>query len=597
MTAVTTQSGAKTSIEYDADGNPITMIDPRGHETTRSYDVMDRLEAETDPLGRTAEWSYYETGDVESTTDRNGSVTTFAYDPLRRLTDASFGVSGLSSESSISYEYDEAGRPIKVDDSAAGEYAIGYTEFDKPEYVEGPNGIVSYSYDAAGRREAMLVPGQSVTEYSFDDADQLIGITRGSEAVGLEYDKAGRPEAVTLPDGIEMDYGYDAAGQATSITYKDGESSLGAIDYAYDPDGQLEATWGSYARTDVPESLGSTEYNAANELVEREGEALEYDKNGNLIADENNEYSWNERGQLTGISGSESAAFTYDPFGRRSSKTLKGVTTDLLYDEANVVQESRESSVVADVLSGLKPDQLFSRTTEAGTDSYLTDRLGSVVALANELGEVKTAYSYEPFGASSVAGSANGNTFQFTGRENDGTGLQYNRARYYSPLDGRFISRDPLGFAGGGANLYWYGLGDPVDYTDPSGMCVICIDIPNPIAPIEDAVNGIVNGIENVGNQIGDWGSEAAGALSAAAGWIARETDVSTEELIGAVASTIGTTAMCGIAGIAASAVGTPAAGVAAYAFCTSIEVVGAYESTTDILDHDNEFWTNELFR
>lgn len=66
-------------------------------------------------------------------------------------------------------------------------------------------------------------------------------------------------------------------------------------------------------------------------------------------------------------------------------------------------------------------------------------------------------------------GEASDNPFQFTGRENDGTSLQYNRARYYSPSMGRFISQDPAGFAGSGANLYWYGNGDPIDFVDPSG--------------------------------------------------------------------------------------------------------------------------------
>src|SRR5688572_30515617 len=49
------------------------------------------------------------------------------------------------------------------------------------------------------------------------------------------------------------------------------------------------------------------------------------------------------------------------------------------------------------------------------------------------------------------------------------TGLIYMMNRYYAPLLGRFISRDPIGF-GGGINLYAYGYGDPVNYTDPDGL-------------------------------------------------------------------------------------------------------------------------------
>ena len=58
--------------------------------------------------------------------------------------------------------------------------------------------------------------------------------------------------------------------------------------------------------------------------------------------------------------------------------------------------------------------------------------------------------------------------FQYTGQENDGTGLYYYRARYYNPVWGRFISSDPIGF-GGGMNTYAYVGGDPVNFTDPTG--------------------------------------------------------------------------------------------------------------------------------
>jgi RHS repeat-associated protein len=120
----------------------------------------------------------------------------------------------------------------------------------------------------------------------------------------------------------------------------------------------------------------------------------------------------------------------------------------------------------------LATDQLFSRTTNSGTSSYFTDRLGSAIALANSAGEVKTSYTYDPFGGVTKTGEASDNPFQFTGRENDGTSLQYNRARYYSPSMGRFISQDPAGFAGSGANLYWYANGNPIDFTDSSGESV-----------------------------------------------------------------------------------------------------------------------------
>jgi hypothetical protein len=51
---------------------------------------------------------------------------------------------------------------------------------------------------------------------------------------------------------------------------------------------------------------------------------------------------------------------------------------------------------------------------------------------------------------------------------------------------GRFLSRDPLGMSGSGPNLYWYG-NEPLLFTDPTGKCAVCIDVPNPVTAIEDA--------------------------------------------------------------------------------------------------------------
>jgi RHS repeat-associated protein len=70
----------------------------------------------------------------------------------------------------------------------------------------------------------------------------------------------------------------------------------------------------------------------------------------------------------------------------------------------------------------------------------------------------------------SSRGAVNTNLLQYTGRENEGNGLYFYRARYYSPLTGRFINQDPLGFSGSGPNLYAYAGNSPTNFTDPSGL-------------------------------------------------------------------------------------------------------------------------------
>jgi len=56
----------------------------------------------------------------------------------------------------------------------------------------------------------------------------------------------------------------------------------------------------------------------------------------------------------------------------------------------------------------------------------------------------------------------------------DASGLMYMRNRYYDPKTGRFTQQDPIGLAGG-MNLYGFAGGDPVNYSDPFGLCPVCL--------------------------------------------------------------------------------------------------------------------------
>jgi RHS repeat-associated protein len=52
----------------------------------------------------------------------------------------------------------------------------------------------------------------------------------------------------------------------------------------------------------------------------------------------------------------------------------------------------------------------------------------------------------------------------------DPSGQLYMRNRYYDPQSGRFTQEDPIGIAGG-LNVYGFAGGDPVNYSDPYGLC------------------------------------------------------------------------------------------------------------------------------
>jgi RHS repeat-associated protein len=226
---------------------------------------------------------------------------------------------------------------------------------------------------------------------------------------------------------------------------------------------------GSLARTALPQPLSSATYNAANRVTQRGAATLSYDANGNLINDGTNTYTWDARNHLVGISGAVSANFQYDPFGRRVRATINGTTTDFLYDGANVVQEKIGGTPSANMLTG-GVDEVFSRTESSGTQSLLADGLGSTLALLSSAGVTQTEYTYEPFGNTTPGGAGSSNPSQYTARENDGTGLYYYRARYYSPTLQRFVSEDPSSFGGGDTNLYAYVSNGPCNATDPSGQ-------------------------------------------------------------------------------------------------------------------------------
>ena len=78
--------------------------------------------------------------------------------------------------------------------------------------------------------------------------------------------------------------------------------------------------------------------------------------------------------------------------------------------------------------------------------------------------------AYDAFGQVVVTGDPTTNPLEHAAREHDATGLYSYRVRSYSPTLKRFISEDPIGFAGGDPNLYAYVFNNPLTFNDPSGL-------------------------------------------------------------------------------------------------------------------------------
>jgi len=82
---------------------------------------------------------------------------------------------------------------------------------------------------------------------------------------------------------------------------------------------------------------------------------------------------------------------------------------------------------------------------------------------------IRHFYAYSAYGEATTLGPDGGNSIQYTGRENDGTGQQFNRARYYDYLLKQWTSEDPIGLRGGINNRSYVG-GNPIAFTDPYGL-------------------------------------------------------------------------------------------------------------------------------
>jgi RHS repeat-associated protein len=476
ITSVTDSLNGVISFTYDGDRNLLGVTDPKNplNPTSYAYDLVDRLQTRTDSLGHSEAYAYDENGNLIQFTDRRGKISTYNYDALNRVTFLGYGTqAGPTYESTVAYTYDLGNRPTQVVDSIAGSITRTYDGLNQITQEQTPQGTVSYIYDAISRRTQMTVSGQSnPVAYAYDRNSRLMQISQGATSVLFGYDAANRRTSFTLPNGLVVSYAYDSASEPTGINYQLAGTSLGSLTYSYDSDGRRTQLGGSWARTGLPTAVSTTSYNANNQLTAWGTANLFYDANGNMTSDGTHSYAWDARNHLSQIDGGATATFTYDPFGRRVSKTILAAGTSFLYDGLNAVQELSGTTPTANLLAGYE-DEYFQRTDAGGSRNMLTDALGSSVSLSDSSGAVQTSYVYEPYGNTTTTGSASTNTFEYTGRENDNTGLYFYRNRYYAPQLARFISEDPLGFKGG-INIYAYVGDSPTNFTDPDGLLTVC---------------------------------------------------------------------------------------------------------------------------
>lgn len=490
VSAVTDGIGNTTFMEYDGNSNPTLVRNAKGGEHSFGFDKRNATTQQINPVSQVDSIAYDPAHNVKETIDRKGQQTQFQYDALSRLTLVTY-----ADQSTVAYTYDQGNRVTQISDSANGQITRTYDGFNNITREATPDGSVNYTYYPDGRRQTMSVLGQPTLTYTYTARNYVEGISQASDAingnhvrkVGFEYDGAGRRTKTTFFSGMARENDFSKVGQLSSVTYLGADGgSIGDLTYKYDLDGRIVEKGGSLVQSMQSAELVDVSYDAAAKMSAASGVMLSYDENGNLTSDASVSYVWNSRNQLVEmrtLDGALIAQFSYDGLGRRRQKSINGETTKYVYDQLDIVQERGLDSQVKAVYVVGALDERLQRIVPNGSsfrmDTYLVDHIGSVLELRDMAGNTVVNYSYDAFG-NSEASTLDGNPFQFTGRENDRTGLYYYRARYYSPAKHRFLQSDPIGLAGG-INTYAYVGGNPLSYSDPLGLSEM--PVPGPEVP------------------------------------------------------------------------------------------------------------------
>jgi RHS repeat-associated protein len=408
---------------------------------------------------------------------RGSEVATFTYDGSLVTADARHG----SLETTLSWGYDNDFRPTSFTyaggtvsygydaDSLlthAADYAISHDASNGlPTAVSAPGFTLARGFSPYGELDdtTMTVAGTAAYGYSLtrDNSGRITSRTEriGGEArtLGYAYDLLGRLTTVTCGGDVVEAYRYDANGNRTHATVPArGVDSTMTFDTADCIATSAEATY----TTDADGFVTSKETSAGTTT-----------------------YRYSALGELTTVSvpSGHTITYAYDAFSRRVSRSVDGTLTDryLWADATHLLAvypaEGTTPTYRFAYADGRVPTSV---ETSAGTLRLLTDQVGTVRALVASDGTISSRVERDSYGA--ITSGTAGFPLGFAGGLEDAdTGLVHFGAREYDPALGRWLSRDPIDFAGGDANLYGYVLGDPVGWVDPEGLETWGFSLPN----------------------------------------------------------------------------------------------------------------------
>jgi len=513
IVSVTDAAQNSTSYVYDTENNPLTITDANGHSTSFTYDAFGRVIQTALPSSLTEAYSYDAIGNLTSKIDRKGQKIQYVYDALNHLTHI-----GYPDTTGVDYIYDLAGKLQRINDPS-GSYGFAYDNMGRligttTQYAFLPSRTFTntYAYDAASNPTSLVAPDENRNDYIYDSLNRLSGLSSSwAGAFGFSHDALGRRTRLARPNGVNTSYSYDNVSRLLSVLHQQSGVTIDGVSYGLDSAGHrisrtdllanittnyshdalnqlLQAGQGvttteNYTYDKVGNRLSALgmspySYNMSNELTSTPNATYTYDNNGNTIAMTNStgtaQYTWDFQNRLTQVAlpgTGGTVTFKYDPLGRRIEKNSTSGTIIYLYDGLNIVEEvDQNGNQIARYSHGPGIDEPLAMTRGGATSFYEADGLKSITALTGSSGAVTNTYVYDSFGNLAASTGTVTNPFRFAGREYDSeTGLYSQRARYYDPSVGRFLSEDPIHFRGG-INFYTYVFNNPVDLIDPLGL-------------------------------------------------------------------------------------------------------------------------------
>jgi RHS repeat-associated protein len=502
-------AGTGNGVDDDADG----VVDDGCPSTKYVYDALNRLTSETDALGRTTTYAYNADSTLQQRTDALGLVTKYFPDAAKQLSVMEFW-SGSTLVSSVDYYYDDAGNRTSMVD-VTGTTGYQYDALDRVTTVTSPGpSTVSYRYDNTGaqgepaaaypgQRTKITYPDSKTAIYTYEADGKMKTVTDWlSKTTTYTHDNAGQLTHTLLPNGVTIDNTHDDAGRLNSLLNKNGGTTISSYAYTLDKvgnrtqvvdtngtttigyDANYQVTAVTYPNSDSQSFTydamgnrlsttlnGSTTnytYDGADQMTVAGPTSYTYDANGNQTGRGSDTFGYDQQNRLTSTSiSSTSGSYAYNGDGLRTSRTVGASTVSYTWDAASALPSVLQDSAGNTYVYGLG---LISRTDSGGNQQYyLYDGLGSTTGLTNGSGNTVATYTYDVYGAIRSQSGGSGNEFTYTGEQNDPTGLEYLRARYYDPNTGRLLGRDRIH----SVQRYAYAGNSPLSHVDPSGDCTI----------------------------------------------------------------------------------------------------------------------------